>query len=373
VEIHKAYKFRLTPTPQQRILLAQAVGSCRFVYNHLLALNKERYDVEQKFIFTTEMVNMLPHLKQEYPFLSDVFSQSLQQSLRHLGDAFQNFFKGNAEFPTFQKKGRADSFTCPQKFRVVEETNRLFVPKIGEVKYRNSLKKNKGGKPTRIMGTIKTMTVSKHSGKWYVSILTEQFLFDQVNHHDKPLGIDVGLKVFASLSNGEEIENPRFYRKWEEKLALEQRRLSRKVKFSNNWVKQFYEVQRIHSIIANSRLDFLNKTSSQLVNNHNLFGLEDLAVANLVKNHKLAKSISDVGWGKFRSMMEYKADRQSKTVVVVDRFYPSSQICSSCRSRKIMPLHLRTYVCEDCGTTIDRDYNASLNLEREVIRIAAAI
>jgi len=287
----------------------------------------------------------------------------LQTAVRNLSTAFKNFFNKQNAFPTFKKKGKNDSFTCPQKFRIEEERNCIFIPKVGEVKYRNS-------RP--IEGKVKPITVSKNCGHWYVSVLTEQEIQEKPKTFVNPIGIDVGLKEFAVLSTGEVIPNPRFYRTLEEKLVKEQRKLSRKEKFSNNWKKKLAKVQKIHSKIANARKDFLHKLSTQIVNNHDIIGVEDLNIKGMVRNHHLAKSIADAGWSMFNNFLEYKCLWQSKTFQKVERFYPSSQLCSECGSKQIMPLHLRTYVCKDCGTNIDRDFNASKNIELRALQSALA-
>lgn len=359
--VNKAYKYRLEPTAEQETTLNKTVGCCRFVYNYFLKLNIDQYAKDKTFVFNHQMVTMLPLLKKEYPFLSEAFSQSLQTVVRNLSTAFKNFFNKQNAFPTFKKKGKNDSFTCPQKFRIEEKRNRIFIPKVGEVKYRNS---------RQIEGKVKSITISKNCGHWYVSVLTEQEIQEQPKTFLNPVGIDVGLKEFAVLSTGQVIPNPRFYRTLEEKLAKEQRKLSRKEKFSSNWKKQLAKVQKIYSQIANARKDFLHKLSTQIVNNHDLIGVEDLCISGMIKNHRLAKSIADAGWSMFNNFLEYKSIWQSKTYQKVERFYPSSQLCSECGSKQIMPLHLRTYVCKDCGTVKDRDFNASKNIELRALQLA---
>lgn len=362
MKVNKAYKFRLVPTSNQVEILNKSVGSCRFIYNHFLQLNIDTYAKTEKFVFSVEMINKLPELKEQYTWLKDTFSQSLQQVCRNLDTALKRFFKGLAEFPKFKKKGKHDSFTCPQKFRVLQDKNKIMIPKVGLVKYRNS---------RTIEGIIKSITVSKKNNNWYVSILTEQEFTEQIKAFDKPIGIDLGIKSFAFLSNGTEIDNPKFYQKLEQKLKTEQRKLSSKVKFSKNWIKQKIKLSKLHEHIANCRYDFLHKLSTDIVKNQNLISIEDLNVKGMVKNHKLAKSIHDVGWGIFTNMLEYKSFFNSKTLIKVGRFFPSSQLCSNpdCDGKKLMPLHLRTYICEKCNTTIDRDYNASKNIELEGIRL----
>ena len=357
--VNKAYKYRLCPDKKQIQKLNQVIGCKRFVYNYLLNLRTD--DTNKKMIqkmTTDQMVKTLPALKEKYPFLTEVFSQSLQTSLRNLGKAFDDYFKGKKGFPTFQKRGRNDSATFPQKFWIKEQESIIYIPKVGAMSYRNSRK---------IKGAIKSITVSKVADRFYVSVLTEQETIVKQNKIDpnNAVGIDVGLKEFASLSNGDVISNPKYYRNYEEKLTKEQRKLSKKVKFSSNWFKQLKKVQRVHHKIANSRYDFLQKTSTNIVKNHDIVCVEDLAVSNMVRNHKLAKSISDAGWSMFSRMLEYKCEWNNKLFVKVDRFYPSSKTCSCCGSIKLMPLKLRYYVCEECDNIMDRDYNASINIKNK--------
>lgn len=351
--IHKAYKYLLMPNNKQIQLLNQSIGCVRFVGNKLLELNEQTYETVGKGMTTNDMVKHLPKLKEDYPFLKNTFSQSLQTSIRNLGTAYTRFFKGVSKKPVFRKKGRNDSMTFPQKFRIEQQESIVFLPKIGEMKYKNS---------RHIKGKIKSITVSKRAGRFYMSVLTEQTSVKKETEVKSPVGIDVGLKEFAVLSNGVVIPNPKFYRKYEQKLAQEQRKLAKKVKFSSNWIKQLQKVQKIHVKIANSRYDFLQKTSTELVKNHDFIAVEDLAISNMIRNHKLAKSIADVGWGMFIDMLQYKSTWHNGHVEKVDRFYPSTKTCSNCGCTKLMPLKLRTYVCENCETTLDRDYNASLNI-----------
>jgi putative transposase len=367
--INKAYKYRLAPANEQLAKLNCLVGCNRFVYNHFLQINKEQYEKDKTFIFTHQMVTMLPELKKEYPWLSEAFSQSLQTTVRNLGGAFQNFFNGKTKFPTFHKKGRHDSFTCPQKFRLEEERSIVFIPKVGEVKIRVN---KRFRRQKHIKGEICSITVSRVCGIWYVSILTEREAEDKPISHKKSVGIDVGIKEFAFLSNWQSVEKPEYYREYEAQLARVQRGLSRKQKHSKNWYQQLKRVHRIHNKIANSRRDFLQKESTKIVNHYGIICLEDLNIKGMVKNHNLAKSISDAGWGAFTNMLDYKARWGHKTTVYVPRFFPSSQICSKCGSRKIMPLKLRTYICEDCGAIIDRGYNASCNIEQKGLEMLSA-
>lgn len=359
----KAYVYRLEPTAGQSVMFEKTAGCCRFVYNRFLRLNIDKYAEDKTFIFQNDMVNMLPSLKEECGFLKEVSAQSLQSSVRHLAVAFTNFFARRSKFPTFKRKGNRDSFVNPQGFRIEQGRDRIFIPKVGEVKYRNS-------RP--VEGTVKSITVSKRAEHWYVSVLCEVDMQEREKTFDNPVGIDVGLKEFAVLSTGESIPNPRFYRKLEKKLAREQRKLSRKKKDSKRRKKQLVRVQKVHAKIANSRKDFLHQASTAIVKRFDVIGVEDLSVGTMLKNRKLAKSIADAGWSTFLSFLEYKCRWQSKTFQRVERFYPSSKTCSSCGAEKLMPLHLRTYVCEKCGTTLDRDYNASLNIRKRALQLIAS-
>lgn len=274
VVIHKAYKFRIVPrSPEQIEKLNQHIGCTRFVGNKLLKLREELYERTGEGMSTNDMVKHLPMLKEEFPFLKEAFSQSLQTSVRNLGVAYQRFFNGTSKKPVFRKKGRNDSMTFPQKFRIDQQQATVFLPKIGEMTYRKS---------RHINGKIKSITVSKKAGRFYMSVLTEQPHVKKETEVKTPVGIDVGLKEFAVLSNGTVILNPKFYRQYEVKLAQAQRNLSKKAKFSNNWKKQLQKVQKIHIKIANARYDFLHKTSRDIVNNHDFIGVEDLAVSKLI-------------------------------------------------------------------------------------------
>ena len=359
--INKGYKYKLKPTKQQREIFEQTVGCCRFVYNYFLHLNNCIYEHEQRFVFNSEMSAMLPIIKNENGFLLEPLAQCLQASLRNLSNAFTRFFKGIGEYPQFKKKNKSkSSFTYFQQMKVYENSNQVWLPKIGRFKYVNY-------RP--IEGRVKSMTVYKDCEDWYVSILVEQEIEEKVKTQNNPVGIDVGLKEFAVLSTEEVAPNPKFFIKLESKLGKLQRRMARKKKGSNNKNKAKLLVAKLHAKIRNSRNDFLHKVSTRIVKNHDVICVEDLNVAGMLKNSKLAKSIQDVGWSMFNTMLKYKCLWHSKHYQQVERFYPSSQICSNCGGRKKMPLKLRTYICEDCGHTEDRDYNASKNIRQRGLEL----
>ena len=361
MKINKAYKYRLKPNKEQEIIFEKNAGCCRFIYNYFLDLNKKHYEEHKKFIFKHDMQKILSaEIKKEYIFLKEAKHQSLQKAIWDLDTALKNFFRKNSKFPVFKKKGIKDSFHCQQYFEVDQKNNKIKISKIGWIKYINS-------RP--IEGTIKSITISKNCSHWYASILTEQEMEEKSKTYDNPVGIDVGIKNFAFLSDGNIIDNPQIYRKYEEKLTTENRKLASKIKGSANWKKQVKKVQKVHSKISNFRKDFLHKNSKEIIDNYDLIGVEDLNIKGIIKNRHLSKSISDASWGTFINYLEYKSSWNSKTLQKVDRFYPSSQLCSVCGNRKIMPLHLRTYICKECGAIIDRDFNASKNIEKRVVEL----
>jgi putative transposase len=357
--IHKGFKFRLYPTPKQGTMLAQQTGNTRFLWNKLLESNIETYENTQKFKFSYDMIMSIPKLKKEYNFLKLSFSQSLQQVGRHLDSALKYSFKNSKGFPKFKKKGNRDSFTVPQKFHL--NKNSVQLPKIGKVgwvKHRNW------------EGNPKFLTISRDGTQWFCSITCEIEIPDK-QYSDKNLaGIDVGLKEFAALSDNTIIKRERHLNKYKNKLAKEQRWLSRKVKGSNNRKKQIQKVQMVHRKIRNTRNDFLHKTSSNMIAKYSGVVLEDLNIKGMMKNSKLARSISDAGWYEFSRMLEYKSLWNSKHFLKVDRWYASSKICNECGNKKVdLRLEDRTYVCKNCGTIIDRDYNASKNILDEGLKM----
>ena len=350
--IHKGFKFRLYPTPEQEALLSQQAGNTRFLWNKLLESNLKTYKDTQKFKFSYDMIMSIPKLKEEYDFLKLSFSQSLQQVGRQLDSALKDSFKNSKGFPQFKKKGNRDSFTVPQKFHLNKKTVQL--PKIGKVnwiKHRNW------------EGTPKFLTVSRDGNQWFCSITCEVNIPDKQYSDKNLVGVDVGLKEFSVLSDNTTIKRERHLDKYKDKLIREQRWLSRKVKGSNNRKKQIQKVQVVHRKIRNTRNDFLHKTSSNMIAKYSGVVLEDLNIKGMMKNSKLARSISDVGWYEFSRMLEYKSLWNAKHFIKVNRWYASSKICNECGNKKVdLRLEDRTYVCESCGTIIDRDYNASKNI-----------
>ena len=361
MKIHKGFKFRLYPTPEQESMLFQQAGNTRFLWNKFLESNLKTYKETRKFQFSYDMITSLPKLKEEFEFLKLSFSQSLQQVGRQLDKALKESFKKSKGFPKFKKKHNKDSFTIPQKFSIYKKYVKL--PKIGKVKWI---------KHRKIQGNPKFLTVSRDGKQWYCSVTCEVSLKDKQysQNTDNIVGIDVGLKEFATLSDNTVIPNYRHLNKKLKKLKREQRKLSRKAKGSCNSNKQIEKVQIVHRKVRNTRKDFLHKTSSNMIAKYSGVVLEDLNISGMMKNHKLARSILDVGWYEFNRMLEYKSLWNAKHFIKIDRWYASSKICNECGNKKVdLKLSDRIYVCKNCGNVVDRDFNASKNIRDEGIKI----
>jgi putative transposase len=350
--IQRGYKYRILPTKEQEESLLQCGGNARFLWNYALKTNQDYYKETGKFKFYHELAVSLPKLKEEHPFLKESFSQSLQMVLRQFDKALKDSFKKKKGFPSFKKKMLLnDSFTCPQKWRLGRGF--VFIPKIGEVKWI---------KHRAMKGKPKSITISQDGDKWYCSVLCEYTIPDKAKECDNIVGCDVGLKEFAILSDGTVISNPRHTKKYENKLAKEQRKLSKKQKGSKNRFKQRLKVRKIHNKIRDTRKDFLHKTSNSIAKNYDGIFVEDLNIKGMMKNHCLAKSIGDVSWSEFNRQLEYKCKWSFKYYLKIDRFFPSSKTCSNCGYVQEMPLSKRIFDCPNCGISIDRDLNASLNI-----------
>ena len=359
--IKYTFKFRLDPTQEQQILLNKHFGSVRWSYNYFLNQRKNEYLNNKKSITYNQQSKSLTQLKQneETDWLKDVNSQSLQYSLKCLDQAYQNFFNKRTKFPNFKSKKSKNSFTCPQFVR--NEDNLLFIPKFQEgIKMIMERK---------IKGLIKKATISKTpTGKYFVSILTE-LDYQPVSKTNQSIGIDLGIKDFLVLSNGTKIKNHRFLKHYEKILTENQKYLSRKTKGSNRYEKQRLKVARIYEKITNSRMDLIHKTTTSLVKKFDTIYLEDLNVKGMMKNHKLAKAIGDVSWGKFIDTLEYKAKWNDKQVIHIDRFFPSSKTCSKCGwINNQLTLKDRNWTCPECGSIHDRDFNAAINILNEGYR-----
>ena len=365
--VHKAYKFRIYPDSNQALLIVKTIGCSRFVFNYFLAERSSAYESQKKTLSYNNCSAMLTQLKKELTWLKEVDSTALQSSLRFLDDSFKRFFSRQNDYPRFKsRKNPVQSYTS--KFtnnNIVVEDSFLKLPKLGLVRY---------AKSREVDGRIISATVSrKPSGKFFVSILAETEV-SELPKTGIACGVDLGLKDFAVLSDGSGHTNPRFFRSLEAKLAKEQRILSRRVKFSSNWYKQKLKVARVHEKIANTRADYLHKLSTDIVKNHDIIGMEDLQVSDMLKNKRLSKAISEVSWSHFKELIEYKAVWYGKKVITVSSTFASSQLCSACnyQNKAVKNLSVRTWTCPSCNAVHDRDINASINLRNEAIRLLTA-
>lgn len=360
--MYKAYKFRIYPNTEQQIALAKAFGCCRWYWNYTLNLSQETYKTTGKGLSRGYIQGLLPQLKKEYPWLTDAYSQCLQVVALNLSTAYKNFFEKRARLPRFKSKHGRQSISYPQNVKLEGDYIKLD-KKIGKIYCRCH---------RDFQGIIKTVTISKNAdGKYYASVLVDDGK-DKLSQSTKgsAIGIDLGLTHFAITSNGSKYNNPKHLAKHQRNLKRKQQKLSRKQKGSNSRQKAMRLVAIVHSKISRSREDFLHKLSRKIVSENQVIAVENLAVKNMVKNHNLAKAISDCGWGMFCTMLNYKAENEGKIYIEVDRFFPSSKTCNVCLSQVgSLPLDVRTWICEYCKTTHDRDVNAAKNIRDEALRI----
>lgn len=346
--MYKAYKYRIYPTDTQKVLLEKHFGCARFIYNLALETKIAAYEKGVK-LSCFDLQRQIKDLKIDCEWLNEVSRHALDRSIANLDDAFNNFFKGKC-FPKFKKKSNSGSYSVHKDISI---RNDLHIPKFQEgikiVLHR------------AYSGLVKSVAISKTAtGKYFASVLCETEI-SRLPKKETPIGIDLGLKSFAVLSDGSQYESPKALRKSLDRLAILQRRASVKKKGSANRRKANLKVFLLHERIANQRKDFLHKTSNEITNQYGVICIEDLPVRNLVKNHNLALSIIDAGWGGFTNMLDYKSNWKGRKLVTIGRFYPSSKKCSNCGELKEMPLSERTYNCE-CGMSLDRDINAAINI-----------
>ena len=369
--LRKAFKYELKTTPVIEHQLRCVAGSCRFVWNRMLALQKQRLDDGESILRYSKSTLRLPEWKRELPWLkTDTHSQALQQTLKSLDRALMDAFdkKNPKKFPRFKKKGQRDSFCYPQGCKLDQANSRIFLPKVGWVRYRNS---------REVLGTVKNVTVSRSGDKWYVSIQTEREIEVPKHPANSAIGIDMGVVRFATLSDGSFIEPLNSFKNHERKLACEQRRLARKAKFSNNWHRQKRKITRLHQRIANVRADFLHKTSTAISKNHAIVVLEDLQIKNMSASAKgsleqpgrnvnqkrgLNRSILDQGWYEFRRQLEYKQVWRGGMVLAVPP-QNTSRSCPNCGhvsadNRKTQA----QFLCVVCGHSENADLVAAINI-----------
>ncbi|WP_116956053.1 RNA-guided endonuclease InsQ/TnpB family protein [Klebsiella pneumoniae] len=366
----QAFKFQLRPNGQQERDMRRFAGACRFVFNRALALQNENHEAGNKYISYTKMASWLIEWKShpDTQWLKDAPSQPLQQSLKDLERGYKNFFQKRAAFPRFKKRGQNNAFRYPQGVKLDQTNNRISLPKLGWIRYLNS---------REVIGEVKNVTVSQSCGKWYVSIQTEFEVPEPVHKAASMVGLDAGVTKLATLSDGTVYQPVNSFKASQRKLAMLQRQLSRKVKFSASWQKQKKKIQRLHSHLANIRRDYLHKVTSEISKNHAMIVIEDLKVSNMSKSAKgtaerpgrniraksgLNRSILDQGWYEMRRQLEYKQLWRGGQVLAIPPAY-TSQRCACCgHTAKENRQTQSKFVCQVCGYTENADINGARNI-----------
>lgn len=364
------YKYEIHPTLLQATILSSWISMCRHTYNSALLDRSHAYKERGESLNVYSLQSIQKIDKKRFPFLKEMPSQPLQESLHRLEKAFNNFFRKDNAYPKLKKFKDYNSLTFTQfgigkrkDAKTGEEKDVRYAASLGES---DSLLISKLGElqvdwHRQLEGKVKQVIIKRQGTRWYAIFSVEKQAISENLDKDNAVGIDVGIKTFAHLSDDTQIENPKFLRKSERKLKRIQKKVSKKRKGSANYKKQVLKMQKVHAKVANQRKDFLHKTSYQLSNSYSILVVEDLNIRHMVKNRKLAKSIHDAGWGMFRNFLDYKCQRVGGRLLRVAPHY-ASQDCSGCNNRVKKSLSKRTHVCVKCGTVLDRDHNAALNI-----------
>ena len=375
--MHKGFKYRIYPNQKQIVLIEKTFGCCRFVYNYMLDRKQKAYKRRKQNLSCTDLKNLLPSVKSFRPFLKEVDSTALQQSIMNMDSAYQNFFCGRADFPKFKSRhNNLQSYkTVSAGLKLVDDKH-VQIPKVGIVRCKMH---------RQPQGIIKGATISRSGNQYYISLSCEVDNPSKLPANANQVGLDLGIKAFAVDSNGVVYENPKYLDKSLSKLKFEQQKLSRMTKGSNNYKKQCKKLAKLHLHIANQRRDHAHKLSTKLISENQVICLEDLDIVGMLKKHNTgtktrdkldnnkARVILDAGWCQFVEFLQYKATWYGRQIIKINRYIPSSQMCNKCKTVNpaVKDLSVRSWVCPNCNETHDRDFNAAKNILEEGLKLAA--